>query len=892
MLKIVRLPVLSSFHKTNNLSFANRRCGRCIFSLTGEWKEKELTNPLKKDIEEYWRKQFKLTDINNTKRKDIVRKKKYILSMFPYPSGKLHMGHVRVYTISDAMARYYDMKGYQVVHPMGWDAFGLPAENAAIEHNEKPDTWTYRNIAHMRKQLLSLGCNFDWDREFATCDSEYYKWTQYLFLKLFKAGLAYQEEAKVNWDPVDQTVLADEQVDENGCSWRSGAKVEKKFLKQWFIKTTRFSESLLSGLEDENLEDWREIAKMQSHWIGECNGYRIEMDTINDKTSGNTTQLSVWMAQPEFLANIYFLGINSEHCLAKEHLLAEKHGRYQLLTIKAVNPLTGEKIPIIKCDDLKFIEGTDFYVGIPVNNEDDEKVALKCGLKLSTDRENNAEPREKVLDICRKQGNGGYLASAKLRDWLISRQRYWGTPIPIIHCNSCGSVPVPEEQLPVELPVIQQFHNKGGTPLADALDWVHCKCPSCGGDARRETDTMDTFVDSSWYFLRFLDPKNQLLPFDFSEEAKLMPVDLYIGGKEHAVLHMYYARFMQHFLQSIGLASCREPFKRLLVQGMVMGQSFRSKESGKYLRREEIDFSVDPPVEKDNGSELITTFEKMSKSKYNGIDPQEVLDEYGTDTTRLLMLANFAPRSNRSWSNDTFPGIVNWQNRMWLTVSEFIDVRNSGSTSKTISPVEWDQHVAELVEKRNFYVRGATYNIEKALQLSTAISYMQGLTSVIRKVPASLMLSQEYEDALCSLIIMLAPIMPHLASELWVGVASVSNTITDPAVLNQPWPQPDPHYKIKLNVKINTAVRNEIELPCSTINDMDISKALQVAQEHDKSQVLEKCNIVETHFELLQGLEATIQFVVDGPVPPVEEMHAKNKKNDRKKKKTPQKKNS
>ncbi|KAK8733627.1 hypothetical protein OTU49_006396 [Cherax quadricarinatus] len=773
-----------------------------------------------------------------------------------------------------------------VIHPMGWDAFGLPAENAAIDCNEMPDQWTYKNIQQMKDQLQELGCKFDWDREIATCDPEYYRWTQAIFLLLFREGLVYQEEALVNWDPVDQTVLANEQVDINGCSWRSGAQVEKRFLKQWFIKTTRFSKSLLDGLSDPALENWNDIIKIQRHWIGDCVGYRVEM-TVEQKCVCSGTdiwtpvsgKLALWMPQPELIHGISFIGVHSGHKFDSSSYRVLKHDRYQLLNIVAVCPISQRQVPIIVCDDLPYSEDVEFYVGIPCISSIDQSLARTCGFdtpKIIEDGKlvNSGNLSDLTLESARQEvtqqlmdiGAGGFQTSVKLRDWLISRQRYWGTPIPFIHCPECGLVPVPEEQLPVELPKISSFPKRGASPLKEAVDWLTCSCPRCGGKAERETDTMDTFVDSSWYFLRFLDPSNSESPFRHDIQDKMMPVDLYIGGKEHADLHLYFARFLQHFLASKGIASHSEPFKRLIMMGMVMGQSYMVKNTGQYISKDQVDFSVDPPVALGTGEPLVVTFEKMSKSKLNGIDPQEILQKYGTDTTRLLMLGNFAPSSQRNWSEDTFPGILNWQKRLWLTVMDFINIRKNTQDSEKVSlSLEGTQeHTQFLWKSRNRYVRSITYVFEYTHQLSVAISFMQGLTSSLRKVPNCLMLSEEFERTLGALIIMLSPLAPHFASELWAGFCSVANSShinKDLALLEQQWPEVDQEYPLSLKYSVLGKEAREVKVPRKVLDHLTPEAALDlISAAEDFQDYLGERSIIATHLKVLPGLEASVFF--------------------------------
>lgn len=454
---------------------------------------------------------------------------------------------------------------------MGWDAFGLPAENAAIQRNIPADRWTNENIAHMKEQLEEFGCSFDWDREISTCDSNYYRWTQELFLKLFSAGLAYQKEALVNWDPIDKTVLADEQVDANGCSWRSGAKVEKKVLKQWFIKTTKFAKQLYDGLSDPTLEDWKDIVTLQKHWIGECNGYSFDLQVKS--TDSVNRLITVWTDNPKNLNTTTFIAIKPENILNENKV---KEGI--LHHIKVQNPFNETLIPVIVTNDLDYPHQCDCCFGLPNTIPEHSDIAKKLGLPETEIVRELSETE--LLSKAQELNIGGYPVSSKLRDWLISRQRYWGAPIPVVHCEKCGTVPVPSSDLPLLL-------------LKPNETEINIKCPNCGDDnAKRETDTMDTFVDSSWYYLRFIDVQNNSKMFNEKLAHKVMPVDLYIGGKEHAVLHLYYARFVNHFLNSLGLTGSSEPFKRLLVQGMVMGRSFRVKGSGKYLKEEQVFWDI------------------------------------------------------------------------------------------------------------------------------------------------------------------------------------------------------------------------------------------------------------------------------------------------------------
>lgn len=527
----------------------------------------------------------------------------------------------------------------------------MPAENAAIERNLAANKWTNENINHMKTQLNELGCSFDWSKELSTCDPKYYKWTQWLFLKLHKEGLAYQREALVNWDPVDKTVLANEQVDAEGKSWRSGAKVERKFLKQWFIRTTKFAKQLYDGLDHPELEDWHDIVKIQKHWMGEPNGYSFDLELfyVNvDDDKIRPRNITVWTQNPEYMKNVGFIAIKPEH------VLNETNENDKLLDITVKNPFNeGDLIPIIVTDEVEYPPNNDVYLGVPSGNESDKAIAEKFTLAYSQEIPLEKH-REAIVKKAKQKNIGGYSVSSKLRDWLISRQRFWGTPIPIVHCTKCGSVPVSESSLPVLLPENAFDENGKAIPLKDNKDWVRTVCPKCKNpDAKRETDTMDTFVDSSWYYLRYLNPSDTDAAFNKRTANKMMPVDLYIGGKEHGCLHLYYARFMSQFLHKLGLVPTTEPFKRLLVQGVVMGRSYQLQD-GQYLNANEVNIlneKQNRAQQKGTGKPVIINWEKMSKSKRNGVDPLELFAEHSVDSTRLIMLGDTSPWSPRNWSS-------------------------------------------------------------------------------------------------------------------------------------------------------------------------------------------------------------------------------------------------
>nr|XP_022909826.1 probable leucine--tRNA ligase, mitochondrial [Onthophagus taurus] len=852
MLLLTKIPAIKCKYYLNFL----RRC-----STTNIWKE-DLTLELKHKIEQRWSEIINKRDANTKN-----QTKCYVLSMFPYPSGQLHMGHVRVYTISDSVARFQRMNGKNVIHPIGWDAFGLPAENAAIERNIPPEDWTKQNIDHMKTQLKQLGCSFDWDREISTCSPEYYRWTQDLFLKLYEKGLVYQKKALVNWDPVDKTVLADEQVDENGYAWRSGAKVEKKYLKQWFVKTRYFAKDLYDGLSDDILHDWRDILKIQKHWIGDCNGITFDLNLIG---SEDEKTISIWTDKPEYFSEAKFIIVPKNHLFANYDGEVSQGG-VKKLKIHAENFITNKNIPIY-VDSNNFEFESEYYLGFPGLNEHDTNFAIQQNIQYKTPEiltppEIN-DITQKIVDKAKNLNKGGYKTSAKLKDWLISRQRYWGTPIPIIHCKFCGPQPVPRKNLPIELPKMKE-ENLKNVSLSKCHDWLETSCPKCNQLALRETDTMDTFVDSSWYYLRYLDPHNTKEIFNKEIIKNYSPVELYIGGKEHAVLHLYYARFINHFLYSLGLVPTKEPFKRLLVQGMVMGRSFRVKNSGRYVKETEvkvIDLKRNKAVLKDTNDPVVIQWEKMSKSKHNGVDPNEMFKNYGVDTTRLLIMADVAPTSHRNWNSNTFPGILNWQRRLWLTIQEFLTHRNY--PPKEISKNKFDEEDFYMFDSRNYYVKGATFNYCTSQQMSVALSKMQGLTNSLRKVsPQTFAKSKQFERALGCQIILLAPMAPHFASQLWEGFVSAPNRLNpdeffwDKNVLEQKWPDIDSNYQLELVIQVNGTENGIIKFPREELEELSQEEALKLALDNKKVQmILEKRSIIDVEYIKHFGYENVINL--------------------------------
>uniref|UniRef100_A0A672ZKG0 leucine--tRNA ligase n=1 Tax=Sphaeramia orbicularis TaxID=375764 RepID=A0A672ZKG0_9TELE len=838
---------------------------RTLFSETGIW-DKDYRTETRRRVEEWWHPRIMAQWQKDSPEEGQSKKKFYVLSMFPYPSGRLHMGHVRVYTISDTIGHFQRMRGHQVLNPMGWDAFGLPAENAAIERGLDPEEWTKRNIESMREQLDSLGLCFNWDREVTTCLPDYYRWTQYLFIKLFEAGLAYQKEAVVNWDPVDQTVLADEQVDENGCSWRSGALVEQKLLTQWFIKTTNYGKPLLDALAD--LPEWYGVKAMQANWIGECTGCYFDFKLkVNGKETGET--LSAYSSSPETVFGAAYLAILPSHRLlhgsSSVRSVLEKAfqpGRDSLTEVTAHNLFTGHDVPLV----ISHKDAFDGYLDTVIGE------FLFSGLTRE-------EAFHSITQKAREQKVGGHLTSSKLRDWLISRQRYWGTPIPVVHCGSCGPVAVPEEDLPVTLPKLPSLSGKGASPLESAYDWVNCKCPRCKGPARRETDTMDTFVDSAWYYFRYTDPHNPQRPFERHLADHWLPVDVYIGGKEHAVMHLYYARFLCHFCRDQGLVDHREPFRKLLVQGLIKGQTFKLADSGQYLKKEEIDFTGNEPVAL-NGGRLEVTFEKMSKSKHNGLDPQEVVQQYGVDTVRLYILYAAPPEQDILWNvkTDALPGVLRWQSRLWQLVTKLRGARQLGDfPNPSLLKKKELTETKRIWQNKNYAIKEVTTHFTEDFLFNAAMSRLMGLTNTLSSATVRVVQhSLEFEEALAALIMMTAPMAPHLASELWAGCLAlclpglcqvknpVSPLLRGGDVLQQPWPTVDPEYLeapdfVELSVLINNKACGTVTVSVQESKELDLVQKL-VLESPLGQKLLRERSIKRA---ILSPRTALINFLVD-----------------------------
>lgn len=729
------------------------------------------------------------------------RPPRYILSMFPYPSGRLHLGHVRIYTSSDLLTRYSRLLSKNkdrsinfshVINPMGFDSFGLPAENAAKERRLSPAIWTNSNIRVMKKQLDDLAIQFDW-RE-ATSNPNFYKWTQYIFLKLMDAGLVYKSFAQVNWDPIDETVLADEQVDDEGCSWRSGAKVEKRNYHQWFIKVNAFTNDIYQA-EHVDRASWQDIIAIQRNWIGKPCGWLFYIPVINPK-SRSPDILPIFTKNPEL-----FTSSDTRLLLSNDHWLQQTRNISEGCFIE--NPFTGHRMKVSFTDANETLpSSTKATLITPYGSRESDE--------LNGDQKIN---REQVLLLAKLKNLGGYYTSDKYRDWLISRQRFWGTPIPVVDCSECGLKAVPRESLPVRLPEVQNLADtrRSGTVSADESrvvspieklapnDWLEVECPTCGAKSKRECETFDTLFDSSWYFLRYATSPPSNKAFD---SERVQPVWCYIGGKEHASMHLFYARFITHFLHSKGEIQFKEPFGKLLVQGVVKSRTH--KLNGRYLSQDELQ-------ELSDKSQVTVDYEKMSKSKGNGVDPQQLIDKYGCDATRLCLMSYANPRTERLWRSeeDEFKDVLLFLRRLTLTVQDYVDIGSSlrSTQDSSLKIKEFDEselHAQKHVidKARNKCTIDSSFHIETTCLFRQYISSLHSLLNSIRASRrTSLVYTKEYAEALAALIVMLNPLTPHFTEELWSHFCrSIINPLridqTSPynvslQVGDQPWPMPD-----------------------------------------------------------------------------------------------------
>jgi leucyl-tRNA synthetase len=861
--------------------------------------------------------------------------KYYCLSMFPYPSGKLHMGHVRNYTIGDVLARYHRMKGFNVMQPMGWDAFGLPAENAAMANNVPPAAWTYSNIDYMRKQLNSLGLAIDWSREVTTCKPDYYRWEQWLFTRLFKKGVIYKKTSKVNWDPVDNTVLANEQVID-GRGWRSGALVEKREIPMYFFRITQYAEELLADLDQ--LDGWPEQVKtMQRNWIGKSYGCDIEFPY--DASIGKTGTLKVYTTRPDTLMGATYVAVAAEHPLAtqaaannaalSEFITECKRGgtaEADMATMEkkgmntglfVTHPLNGEKLPVWVANYVLMGYGEGAVMAVPAHDERDFEFALKYKLDIkqsiqippspplqkwgteasqageNSERENTPHLVKGGLGwilpfnatqwqewyaskegICINSGKydglnfqqafdaiasdlsakklGDKKVQFRLRDWGISRQRYWGCPIPIIHCVTCGDVPVPDEQLPVVLPENVSITG-AGSPLAKMPEFYECNCPSCGGKARHETDTMDTFVESSWYYARYTSSDCTSGMVDPKRAQQWLPVDQYIGGIEHAILHLLYARFFHKLMRDEGLVQGDEPFKNLLTQGMVVAPTFyRELDGGKkqWINPADVEVETDAKARPlgakliaDGKPVIIGGTEKMSKSKNNGVDPQAIIDQYGADTARLFMMFAAPPDQQLEWSDAGVEGAYRFLKRVWKAAHEHVEqgivnAYTGGELSPASKALRLQLH--QTIQKiDDDYGRRKTFNtaIAAAMELLNALGKFDEVTPTARAV---------VQEALEAMTLLLAPIAPHISQSIWAELRPNSD------ILEQAFPQAD----------ASALVQDEIELVIQV--NGKLRGNLRVAKETDKAELERLALAHEAVQKLLAGGVAKKVIVVPG----------------------------
>jgi leucyl-tRNA synthetase len=790
---------------------------------------------------------------------DPSRPKYYCLCMFPYPSGRLHMGHVRNYTIGDVLTRYMRMQGHNVLQPMGWDAFGLPAENAAMANGVPPAKWTYDNIAYMKRQLKSLGFGIDWTREVATCKPEYYRWNQWLFLRMLEKGIAYRRTGVVNWDPVDQTVLANEQVID-GRGWRTGAIVEKREIPMYYLRITDYAQDLLDSLQD--LPGWPErVRLMQENWIGRSEGLEIEFEVEGGGTLG------IYTTRPDTLCGVTYMAVAAEHPLAQraaagspdlqaflaecqrsgvtEAALETMEKRGMPLGINAIHPITGERVPVWVANFVLMGYGTGAVMSVPAHDQRDWEFARRYGLRIhpvvqpldgslpdivsgaftehgrliNSGRFDGLE-FEEAFDAYAKffeaQGTGKRRVNWRLRDWGISRQRYWGCPIPLIHCGACGVQPVPDDQLPVVLPE-DLVPDGSGNPLGRSKAFLDCTCPKCGAPARRETDTMDTFVDSSWYFFRYASAGNDRAMVD-ERAAYWMPVDQYIGGIEHAILHLLYSRFWTRVMRDLGLTTVAEPFTNLLTQGMVLNEIFfRKPASGRitYYNPADVDVQFDEKGAR-GGAVLRSDGEPvesggigtMSKSKNNGVDPQALVERYGADTARLFMMFAAPPEQSLEWSDEGVDGAFRFMKRLWKAVHTHVgtgpapqlDVGALDEAQRTLR-----RQVHETLVK-------VTTDIGRRRTFNTAIAaVMELMNAVTRFDDRSPQGRAVVQEALEIVVLVLSPVVPHACHALWRELGHAG------AIVDERWPEPDAgaleRATVEVVVQVNGKLRGRVTVP-------------------------------------------------------------------------------
>ncbi len=798
------------------------------------------------EIEKKWQKNWEDTKAFKVV-EDPDKEKYYVLEMFPYPSGKLHMGHVRNYSIGDVIARFKKMKGFNVIHPMGFDGFGLPAENAAIKNGTPPAEWTWANIHEMEEQLKELGLSYDWDRECATCHPDYYRWMQWIFIQFYKAGLAYKKENPVNWCPSCQTVLANEQV-VDGCCERCGTAVGKKNLSQWYFKITDYAEHLLENLDNGKLDGWPEKVKtMQRNWIGKSHGAEVDFKVkdYDETLTVFTTRVDTiygttfMVLAPEYPSVLDMVEGTEYEAPVKEYIERCSHmseidrtstanektgvfiGKY------AVNPFTGKEMPIYISDYVLMGYGTGAVMGVPAHDQRDFDFAKMFGIEIIPvidphDPEidlnnlqaacaaegtvinsgeftgmNNKDAIEKIAQVAEERGIGHKTVNYRLRDWLISRQRYWGTPIPMIYCEHCGCVPEKEENLPVMLPTDVEFTGKGESPIVTSKTFVDTVCPVCGQPAKREVDTMDTFLDSSWYFLRYCDARNDKEVFSKEKADYWMNVDQYIGGVEHAIMHLMYARFFQMALHDLGLVKDDEPFKNLLTQGMVI-KGYENAE-GEYIKA------------------------KMSKSLGNVVSPAEIIEKYGADTARLFILFAAPPERELDWSDKGVEGCFRFLNRIWRLAYDFSETGCADCGDYEIR----NKEDKELNRVLNDTIRRVSNDIEERFNFNTAISAVMELVNELYKYREGDVNQALFGTAVRTVIVLMAPFVPHITEEIWQDLGY------EGSVHEQSWPSYDEAALVKdeveIVVQINGKNKEKINIPGEATRE----EMLKIAEDNE-----------------------------------------------------------
>ncbi|SHI71791.1 leucyl-tRNA synthetase [Malonomonas rubra DSM 5091] len=800
-----------------------------------------------KDVERKWQEKWRQDQAFRVT-EDPSKEKYYLLEMFPYPSGRIHMGHVRNYAIGDVVARFKRMQGFNVLHPMGWDAFGMPAENAAIENKTHPAKWTYENIDSMRQQLERIGLSYDWQREFATCHPDYYRWEQLVFLKMYEKGLAYKKGSSVNWCPDCATVLANEQVEDGSC-WRCHNLVEQKELEQWFFKITDYADELLDWTD--KLPGWPErVLAMQRNWIGKSYGCEIEFPVADSEE-----QVKVFTTRPDTLFGATFMSLAPEHPMAKTLVTAEQKTAVDEFVAKVerqdkiertsgdleklgvftgsycINPLNGNKIPVFLANFVLMDYGTGAVMAVPAHDQRDFEFARKYELPITVviqpegdeliaeqmeeayvgpgslvnsgrfDGVDNESAKEKIAAYLDERSEGRKTVNFRLRDWGVSRQRYWGTPIPVIYCDSCGAVPVPEKDLPVILPDDVELTGEGGSPLARHEEFLKVDCPKCGKAARRESDTFDTFVESSWYFARYACPDYTDGPLDKEAANYWMPVDQYIGGIEHAVMHLLYARFFTKVLRDLGMIDVDEPFTNLLTQGMVCMETQRCAEHG-WLYPEQIKDGKCTLCGKT--AELGRT-EKMSKSKKNVIDPNALIDQYGADTARLFSLFAAPPEKDLEWNEQGVEGCSRFLGRVWRAVLDNMELIGSAEI-----PSDASGSAADLRRKTHQTIKKVTEDVDGRFHFNTAIAAVMELVNAIYAFKDGEQNPGVLREALEAVVRLLNPFVPHACEELWEVLGH------NESIEKAGWPKWDDAAlvadEITLVVQVNGKVRGKVEI--------------------------------------------------------------------------------